>query len=314
MKKILFVLLMKTGVSFCLSSGMGPFGTPGGLILNPTNTYAFTLGTHVGSVVSCNVKDGTMSNCQEQALADVKITVREHITMDSDGNYIFITNSNSNILQCQVSGNQLINCTQEPYAADAIGIYKNQAYLFTYSINNDSSVRSCSLNNGQLSNCVENTQLHGKINYASVVTINSSGTRAYISNTDNTIYSCPIVNQQISSDCSSSQINNTTQINGVALGNNSDYIFLGNMMDSSTAKVNNGSIQRCKLNTDGTLTDCNNSGAQKSSTIDYFFPEYIAFTNDGLHAFITNAADTTNITHCDVGDNTTLKNCSNAIK
>ncbi len=47
------------------------------------------------------------------------------------------------------------------------------------------------------------------------------------------------------------------------------------MMNSGgAAKVNSGSVQRCKLNSDGRFTECGDSGATHSATTSYFFPEY----------------------------------------
>ncbi|MBX9868141.1 MAG: hypothetical protein K2Y14_14605 [Burkholderiales bacterium] len=311
MRKVLLAMLMNSGISLCLANGMGFFGSPGGLLLNPDNTYAFTLSSNIGSVVSCRVQDGAMSNCKDQVLDNVKISWPERIVMNTSGDHIFITNQSANIAQCSVSGNQLINCSQANYAADAIGIHGNQAYLFTTKDKN-SSVMNCSLNAGEISNCVENTSLRGKFTFASVITINPAGTWAYISNTDDTVYSCKITNQQISNDCVSNKLDNVTQINGITLSSNADYVFLGNMMNSGSAKVNNGSVQRCKLNSDGTFTECGDSGATHSATTSYFFPEYIAISNDGRYAFINNAADSQNLTRCDISNNT-FQNCNNAI-
>ncbi|MBX9865371.1 MAG: hypothetical protein K2Y14_00545 [Burkholderiales bacterium] len=111
-----------------------------------------------------------------------------------------------------------------------------------------------------------------KFKSASVITINAAGTWAYISNTDNTVYSCKISNQQISNDCVSNKLDNATQINGITLSSNADYVFLGNMMNSGgAAKVNSGSVQRCKLNSDSRFTECGDSGATHSATTSYFF-------------------------------------------
>ena len=190
--------------SNCQDSGAGNIFTDAtGITLNSSNLHAYVSGNH--SINKCDIAgNGTFSNCQNTYVSADSL---HSLALNPDNTYIYIGTNDQSIYQCSVSGidGSLSNCssaTNSIYFNAPWGITLNNAGTLAFSANTGNylsapgSISICSINafSHLFSSC--NTYLDLlNFSFPASITLNSDGTKAYISNKNNNTVSLCNVDQ-----------------------------------------------------------------------------------------------------------------------